>query len=201
MTSAAPAAVAAAVLPFWGSESFMSNFHPCAFTMDGHEFKSSEQAFMYLKSKTFHDDEILQKILDAPTPHLAKKLGRMVRGFDDDVWCGTTARGLRYECMLEVLRAKFSVPELRAKLLETGTALLVEASPRDHTWGVGVGAEKAMDPKNWRGVNLLGTALMQVRAEIAGTDAPAAEFERADTYDAGMRERRKRATNKRERSE
>lgn len=68
--------------------------------------------------------------------------------------------------------AKFSsTPELRAQIVATGRQVLVEASPLDRIWGVGVGANKAQTPKEWRGLNLLGRVLMQVRETLAPLEA------------------------------
>jgi len=70
--------------------------------------------------------------------------------------------------------AKFSQhPELGQFLLATGERVLVEASPQDRVWGVGLTAddERAASPRTWRGLNLLGFALMEVRHRLKDTDA------------------------------
>ncbi len=100
----------------------------------------------------------------APDPKSAKAIGREVRGFDDKVW-KANARRLVTEGNVH----KFSQnEELRKFLLSTGTAVLVEAAPRDQIWGIGLGADnpKAQAPRQWRGQNLLGFALMDVRAKL-----------------------------------
>jgi ribA/ribD-fused uncharacterized protein len=46
--------------------------------------------------------------------------------------------------------------------------VLVEASPRDRIWGIGMSAghRDASRPSRWRGLNLLGFALMNVRDQL-----------------------------------
>ena len=99
-------------------------------------------------------------------PSAAKALGRKVRGFVDEQW-----RAARMEIVVRGNSAKFSQHAgLRDHLLKTGDAILVEAAPRDRIWGIGLGAknEKASNPAQWRGLNLLGFALMEVRSLLNG---------------------------------
>lgn len=175
---AAPAPVpAAAPVLFFGGESPFSNFHPCSFVMtlvvDGvskdQTFSTSEQAFMALKAIEFGDAEHLQKITVCPTPKGCKKLGRAVRNFDEKQWTS-----VRYDRMLQVCRAKFTQNEhLRTALLATGDRTMGEASPFDRVWGIGCGVSKpeSSDPAKWKGSNLLGKILMQIREEIRGAGA------------------------------
>ena len=60
-------------------------------------------------------------------------------------------------------------PDVRRFLLGTGSRELVEASPVDDIWGIGLAADDphAQDPATWRGLNLLGRALVEVRAALA----------------------------------
>lgn len=122
---------------------------------------------MWKKAILFRDVEIAERILVAPHPHEAKKLGREVRDFDADV-----REKHRTEIVVEGNLAKFSQNEkLATLLLLTGQKVLVEASPRDTIWGIGLGEKnpRAGDPAEWRGLNLLGFALMRVRAELSST--------------------------------
>jgi hypothetical protein len=103
-------------------------------------------------------------ILAAEHPAEAKKLGRLVRGFDDAVW-----EAERYAIVVRGNLAKFGQhEELRRYLLSTAPRILVEASPRDRVWGIGLGGhnEKAQRPSEWRGRNLLGFALTTVRERL-----------------------------------
>jgi ribA/ribD-fused uncharacterized protein len=95
------------------------------------------------------------------TPAEAKNLGRLIRGFDEQVWAEH-----RFELVVAGNAAKFWQDEaLRGFLLGTANRVLVEASPRDRVWGIGLGSgdERATDPSQWLGLNLLGFALMEIR--------------------------------------
>jgi hypothetical protein len=144
----------------------LSQWYPAPFEVDGERFPTAEHWMMAEKARLFDDAETRARILLAEGPAEAKKLGRAVRGFDDAVWeaerFGVVARGNR---------AKFGQHEpLRSYLLGTADRVLVEASPTDRIWGIGLGREHpdARDPARWRGSNLLGFALMAVRAELSG---------------------------------
>ncbi len=171
-------AIAAGGMPkwlmFWGHQpqadgsigkGCLSQWWPCTFTVDGVEYASAEHWMMAAKARLFEDEEAIGKVLAAPTPAEAKALGRLVRGFDEEVW---TAR--RFALVVEGNMAKFGQDEaLLTYLLGTGGRVLVEASPRDRVWGIGLGAgnEQATDPTRWRGLNLLGFALMEARERLA----------------------------------
>ena len=96
---------------------------------------------------------------DDPSKH--KTLGREIVGFDEYEW-----NKHKYQFVLDSNLAKFSQNQLLKEfLLSTGTKILVEASPYDKIWGIGLGAsdENIANPSLWQGQNLLGIALMQVR--------------------------------------
>ncbi len=108
-------------------------------------------------------------MLTAGHPHRAKALGRQVRDFDE-----ATRVARRYEIVVAGSVAKFSRHEpLRRFLFGTGGRVLVEASPTDRIWGIGLTADdpRAADPSTWRGGNLLGFALMEARATGRRGDA------------------------------
>jgi hypothetical protein len=116
------------------------------------------------KARLFEDDEALDDVLDATSPAQAKAIGRRVRNFDDDTWCRH-----RFAIVVEGSLAKFGQNPLLAKfLLGTGKRVLVEASPPDRVWGIGLAADntKSLNPRTWRGSNLLGFALMQARTRL-----------------------------------
>lgn len=149
---------------FFGKESPLSNFYACSFEVDGATCTSSEQAFMARKAMEFGDEEVLRLIRDASSPAEAKKLGRRVRGFDEETWSRVRERH-----MFDVCLAKFSqVDACRAALVRTGDSRIAEASPFDRLWGIGLAAShpNATDPGKWRGANLLGKVLERVRARL-----------------------------------
>lgn len=120
-----------------------------------------EQYMMSQKARLFGDDEILQQILSCDDPKEIKALGQKVRNFDETVWGEA-----KYSIVLNGNYKKFSQnPQLKSFLLQTGDKILVEASPYDGVWGIKMGEsdENAQNPLKWRGQNLLGFALMEVR--------------------------------------
>lgn len=142
----------------------LSQWWPSEFSVDGVVYPTAEHWMMSGKARLFGDEETLAKILAAPHPHAAKRLGRLVRGFDGQAW-----ERRRSELVVAGNVAKFGQDEaLRAYLLGTGRRVLVEASPVDRIWGIGLAAddERAADPAQWRGPNLLGFALMEARARL-----------------------------------
>jgi ribA/ribD-fused uncharacterized protein len=147
---------------FWGSE--FSNWFECRFTYKNLNFYNSEQAFMWEKAIYFGDTETAALILKTPPPNQNKKLGRKVKNFKEDVWLRDG-----YEIMIAVNMTKFSQnSKLKAILLSTEDKILVEASPEDTVWGIGLYWENdnCLDEKNWKGMNLLGKALMEVREKL-----------------------------------
>ena len=119
---------------------------------------------MYLKAKLLNDDELAAKILRAEDPGEQKALGQKVAGFDNVKWDAHKS-----EIVRRINLAKFRQNKgLRRKLFQTGTKLLVEASPVDAIWGIGLdAATAAVTPaEEWPGQNLLGQALTKVKAEL-----------------------------------
>ena len=155
---------------FWGhqpqadgsiGEGCLSQWWPCRFTVEGVEYTCAEQYMMAEKARLFGDRENLEAILRAAHPKEMKALGRAVRNFDQETW-----ESRCYQIVLRGNLEKFRQnPELLEFLLGTGRRILVEASPRDRIWGIGMGRQNqpAEDPMKWRGKNLLGFALTQVR--------------------------------------
>ena len=154
---------------FWSG--WPSNWFPCLFNVkiDGsnYTFYNSEQYFMYIKAKTFGDEEMALKILlEGKNPKKAKTFGRMVKNYDDKVWDEK-----RYQVMVDANMYKYSQNEELKKLLlnnELNGKKFVEASPIDKIFGVGLGENDPLidDEKNWKGRNLLGKALDEVRERI-----------------------------------
>jgi ribA/ribD-fused uncharacterized protein len=152
-----------------GSECF-SQWFPSPFVLDGVEFATAEHYMMWSKARLFGDDQSASEILAAPSPGAVKRLGRGVRGFDDATWSEH-----RFDVVLRASVAKFlQNPRLLGFLLGTNTRVLAEASPTDLVWGIGLEASdaRAQNPHYWRGLNLLGFALMQARAQLMNEKPP-----------------------------
>jgi len=132
---------------------------------------------MAAKARLFGDEQTLDMIMDSESPREQKKLGRVVDGFDDDVWQEDESNGFP-RCWNIVWRgnmAKFSQhPWLLANLRATKGATLVEASPRDCIWGIGLraGDPRAHDRGSWRGLNWLGEVLTNVRSHLTADSTP-----------------------------
>jgi ribA/ribD-fused uncharacterized protein len=149
---------------FFTEKSPFSQWYRCSFTVDGRAFNCAEQYMMYGKALLFADAAVGEKILAADHPKEHKALGRKVKGFDDQIW-----RRERLGIVLAGNRAKFTQnAELLELLLATRGTTLVEASPYDRIWGIGLAATdpRAQDPATWRGQNLLGKILTELRDEL-----------------------------------
>jgi len=158
---------------FWGHKpskdgsiikTCMSQWWLASFTEDQVVYATAEHYMMAGKACLFGDAEVLAEILKAEAPDIAKKLGRKVRNFDPVAWDAH-----KYELVKQGNLLKFSQNDpLKHFLLGTGNAVLVEASPVDPVWGIGLSQDDpgAADPAKWRGENLLGFALMEVRDQL-----------------------------------
>lgn len=145
---------------------FLSNWYYCYFVIDGVEFNSGEQYMMYSKAVLFGDYEIARQILKEKDFGKIKALGRKVRGFSDAVW-----NEHKVEIMYQGLYQKFYQDMvLSQRLLATGDALLAECAVQDRVWGIGLSMKDPdrLDPRKWRGENLLGQILMRIRSELRG---------------------------------
>lgn len=149
---------------FWGKEDVFSNFMYLPFKHEGQLFKWSEQAIMYRKAKFFGATSIANQILKAQSPAECKQLGRSRSiPFNETTW--VAVRELIYK---EVLLDKFSNPKLKQILINTQGKTLAEASPYDKIWGIGIGVDhiNLETPSKWKGLNLLGKVLMEVRNDL-----------------------------------
>ena len=139
-----------------------SQWYPSKFIVGGKEYQYAEQFMMAKKAELFNDTEILYQIMTSSNPQTIKKLGREVKHFDPAVW-----NEKKFEIVVQGNLAKFSQnPELHDFILSTGSKILVEASPYDKIWGIGMNenSQDVIFPERWKGQNLLGFALMKVRA-------------------------------------
>jgi ribA/ribD-fused uncharacterized protein len=158
---------------FWGhtpkqkdvvDKSCFSQWYPAAFTVAGDTYATAEHWMMAEKARLFGNEDVRTHIIAARHPDEAKKLGRQVTGFDPAVWDAQ-----KFDLVVAGNYHKFSQhPALRDYLLTTGDRVLVEASPVDAIWGIGLAATHpdAMQPAKWPGENLLGFALMEVRDQL-----------------------------------
>ncbi|HEU0298862.1 MAG TPA: NADAR family protein [Longimicrobium sp.] len=166
---------------FWGERSPLSQWHRAVFALlepwEGApqrrviKFGNAEQWMMAAKAAHFRDQTSYLRLLSTPAPQRAKALGRLVTPFDPAEW-SRVARGYVRTGNL----AKFSQNQtMREHLLATGNSLIVEASPYDRIWGIGLRADHpdARNPARWRGTNWLGEVLMDVREALGGAPAPA----------------------------
>jgi len=165
---------------FWGhrplpngiiGKSCLSQWWPARFCVEGVTYPTAEHFMMAEKARLFGDESTRARILTTRHPKTAKELGREVRHFKQNVW-----HKERFHIVVRGNLAKFEQNrDLGAYLLSTGDKVLVEASPYDDIWGIGLAADdqRAKNPAQWRGLNLLGFALMEVRQILrtGGSDA------------------------------
>lgn len=172
LLAALEAGAAPEYLYFWGhtgspghvGKECFSQWYPAPFTLDGHTYPTAEHYMMAEKARLFGDEATRAVILAARHPDEAKRLGRRIRPFDEARWLAA-----RYDIVARGNAAKFGQhPALGEFLLGTAPRVLVEASPVDAIWGIGLAHDHpdAADPRTWRGLNLLGFALMEVRAQL-----------------------------------
>lgn len=154
---------------FW--DGWPSQWHPSSFVIDQVQYNCCEQYMMAEKARVFGDADALAKILAAKSPRVQKAIGRHVECFQPQVW-EQVCRGVVYTGNL----AKFRQNDpLRHHLLATGARLIVEASPEDRIWGIGLSQDdpRAQEPSQWQGKNWLGIALMQVRQTLQASEGSA----------------------------
>lgn len=162
-----------AYLAFWGhtppknasvSKTCLSQWYVSPFEVDGVQYRTAEHFMMAGKARLFGDQAALRRILEAASPVDVKAIGREIVGYDDNLW-----REHRWSVVVNANLGKFSQNQpLKQFLLGTGNEILVEASPVDAIWGIGLAADApdAAKPAAWKGLNLLGFALMEVRDEL-----------------------------------
>lgn len=161
---------------FWGhtppadgtlNASCFSQWWKCSFEIEGVTYSCTEQYMMAEKARLFGDEEMLEKILEARHPKEMKAYGRAVKSFEQQLW-----EQQRYDIVKRGNVAKFTQnQDLGQVLMNTKQRILVEASPRDRIWGIGMGKSNpdAENPMKWRGQNLLGFALTEVRDQLAAS--------------------------------
>lgn len=145
---------------FWGG--FLSQWSKAPFydKVSNINFQNAEQYMMYNKAILFNDTDIAFKILETGNPKRCKELGRLIKNFDPIFWDNS-----KYDIVVNGNKLKFGNHTLMTKLLLTEDKILVEASPYDKVWGIGLHFidDRVLDETMWQGTNLLGKALMVVR--------------------------------------
>ncbi|NQZ76698.1 MAG: NADAR family protein [Ekhidna sp.] len=167
---------------FWGHQpskdgsitsSCFSQWWESPFEVNGVTYRTAEHWMMAEKARLFDDKIALASILGVQTPSEAKKWGRRVKNFVQDVW-----EDKRIEIVIEGNYHKFiQNKDLKDYLIGTKNRILVEASPVDSVWGIGMTSndEFAYIPTKWKGHNLLGFALMNVRDRLMTSNIIASE--------------------------
>jgi ribA/ribD-fused uncharacterized protein len=158
---------------FWGhtppksgevNKSCFSQWFSSSFKVDKITYPTAEHYMMAEKARLFNDYESLNKILSAPNPGTAKVFGREVKGFNENKWVEN-----RFNIVANASYHKFNQnSKLKDFLINTKKRVLVEASPKDTIWGIGLAEtdEGINQPVRWRGLNILGFALMEARAKL-----------------------------------
>lgn len=169
------------IVPFFGSspnsnykvdESCLSNwfFTPVALTMydTTDHFITAEHAMMYAKAKMFNDRRAMGLIALVQHPSLAKKIGRKVEGYNEELWASR-----RYEIVKQIIQSKFEMNKVLREFLlsHSDNTVFVESSPFDRIWGVGLPTHEILensDPYKWQGDNQLGFAITEVFRTLKG---------------------------------
>jgi ribA/ribD-fused uncharacterized protein len=151
---------------FWDGP--FSQWHPSMFwDLDvALQYNCAEQFMMYNKAKFFGDTESMDKIMEIDNPRDQKQAGKEITPYDDKKWAS-----VRYEIVKNGNKLKFGQNiDLMASLTATAGKTIVEASPYDRIWGIGLGEEdeRIHDPSKWRGENLLGKLLTELRIDLIG---------------------------------
>ena len=160
---------------FWNGP--FSQWYPSPFEIDGRMFINAEQFMMYSKALLFKDEDIACKIMKSINPKEQKALGRKVKNFNIETWSAPVAThiGVKLPIAWSVVSKgswnKFSQnPDLLEMLADTAGTTLVEASPYDKIWGIGLSEwdSARLTRKNWLGTNWLGEILTNVRLDLCG---------------------------------
>ncbi len=158
---------------FWGHQpsrdgsiikTCLSQWWLAKFEENSFVYPTAEHYMMAGKARLFKDEFVLEKIFQKTSPKDVKDLGRQIKNFDSKLWDEA-----KYEIVKQGNYLKFSQNEaLKQFLLQTKNKIIVEASPVDPIWGIGLAEDNkdAQHPENWRGENLLGFALMEVRDKL-----------------------------------
>lgn len=150
---------------FWNGP--YSQWHKCSFEFDGIRYNGTEQFMMAGKAHIFGDKASKFHIMKEKSPRKQKALGKFVENFVLDKW-----EPVCKDIVLLGNVLKFSIPEFKQYLLEDPAEIIVEASPEDTIWGIGLGEEdpRAWNKETWQGKNYLGECLMDTRKFLTTQD-------------------------------
>lgn len=146
---------------FWGGP--FSQWYPHNIVVDGVTYNCCEQYMMAEKARMFGDVDALEAIMKTDDPKKQKAYGRGVKNFSPHMW-DLVSKDVVFRANL----AKFSDPEMKKFLMSFGDEEIVEASPYDKIWGIGLGEDdpRALDKTKWQGMNWLGEVIMKVRETL-----------------------------------
>lgn len=151
------------LVTFWntsGEFGCFSNWKKSIFKVGEIEFYNMEQFIMYQKALLFGDVEVAEKILKEKNPKEIKKFGREVKNFNAEIW----SRNLFHLCSVGMVEKFNQNPDMKNILISTGNKTIVEASPYDKIWGIGMSEtdEDILNMSKW-GENILGKMLCYTR--------------------------------------
>ena len=151
---------------FWRSKFGQWHMSDMFDPITGLTFNCAEQYMMYKKAELFGDNDIMNKIMASNDPRTQKNLGREVKGYEEDKWNAVALNVVAYGNYLKFTQN----PKLLKSMFKFSDKILVEASPIDKKWGIGLAEDdpRALDESQWQGENLLGRALMIARDVIMG---------------------------------
>lgn len=148
--------------PYYFYGGYCSQWYPAKFVFKEVTYTSSEQWMMAMKAASMNDYLSYTKIMNSTDPQYMKQVGRNIKKYDDEKWSKQ-----RYDIVVFGNYLKFNQNhELREWLINTKDQMIVEASPIDKIWGIGLSVEDARGGKKWQGDNLLGKAIMEVREKL-----------------------------------
>ncbi|TDL99679.1 MAG: hypothetical protein C4K58_07035 [Flavobacteriaceae bacterium] len=153
---------------FWETKHSFSQWHKCSFEIGGTTFNSAEQYMMYSKAILFGDIDSANKILESNNVREQKQLGRQVKNFNKEIW-DLNATSIVYNGNKEKFKQN---KEFLNLLLSTKGQTIVEASPDDNIWGIGLtkDQEESKSIFTWKGTNWLGILLTELREEFLGNN-------------------------------
>ena len=168
-----------------GEYGFFCNDYPETFTVERLAFSSMTKYLMFCKARLFDDRETAWEIYKEWDTGIIRNYGKIVKGFDENIW-----NGQRSIILARGLKAKFDQnPAYISDLLRTGEEMLVCCDPLDPEFGIGLRPDdpECLNPEKWKGLNLLGFALMELRAVYQAQMPEGALHEIREKTGAGSR--------------